>query len=118
MPAKIKDRDAHFWGKVKSGGPDDCWEWQGGRYGNGYGQLEFDGVKLKAHRYAAYLYGIVDELQAPKDRKSGGFVLHQCDNKLCCNPRHLRAGTLKENAQDDVARRRCVSRVPRRDASW
>lgn len=33
-------------------------------------------------------------------------VLHDCDNKLCCNPDHLYLGTDAENGRDRAARGR------------
>jgi hypothetical protein len=32
--------------------------------------------------------------------EKGKEIMHQCDNKLCCNPNHLLLGTHKENIQD------------------
>ena len=38
---------------------------------------------------------------------TGGLVvMHSCDNPPCCNPKHLESGTLRQNAQDCVARGR------------
>lgn len=37
------------------------------------------------------------------------FALHSCDNRKCCNPRHLRWGDAKENACDAVER--CEGRL-------
>lgn len=34
------------------------------------------------------------------------FILHQCDNSLCCNPRHMRVGSHEENMQEMVQRDR------------
>lgn len=30
----------------------------------------------------------------------GHYILHACDNPLCCNPAHLSAGTPQQNAVD------------------
>jgi hypothetical protein len=36
----------------------------------------------------------------------GLYVLHTCDNRACCNPKHVYAGTQKRNHQDSVERGR------------
>lgn len=33
-------------------------------------------------------------------------IMHQCDNRACCNPFHLKKGTVKENCEDMVAKGR------------
>jgi hypothetical protein len=51
---------------------------------------------MSVHRYSYELHkGPISE---------GLHVLHECDNKLCINPDHLRAGTHAENIRDAVAR--------------
>ena len=44
-----------FWQKVSIATPDDCWEWQGSRRGDSYGQLYIDGKHRATHRIAHYL---------------------------------------------------------------
>jgi len=34
------------------------------------------------------------------------MILHSCDNRKCCNPNHLRAGTGKDNYRDALERNR------------
>lgn len=34
------------------------------------------------------------------------IIRHTCDNVLCINPKHLKTGTLKDNARDMVVRGR------------
>jgi hypothetical protein len=89
---------AHFWSKVDVSHPYECWGWRGNAERNGYGRMQVDGSKLVAHRIAYQLIvGPIDE---------GNLVLHSCDNRLCCNPNHLRQGTHQDNMEDMVERRR------------
>lgn len=89
-----------FWPKVDVLGPDECWLWKAYIHDpSGYGQLSGDaGSSVYSHRAAYELfYGPIP---------NGLSVLHSCDNKPCCNPRHLRAGTQKDNLQDRFDRNR------------
>lgn len=66
-----------------------CWIWTSNKSQKGYGIISIMGKKHRAHR-VSYLeaYGTIPE----------GLVLdHTCRNRLCCNPKHLRAVTSKEN---------------------
>lgn len=89
----IEDR---FWSKVKRGKEDDCWEWQGARFRQGYGAFTNKTTKY-AHRMAYILtYGSIPE---------GMFILHKCDNPPCCNPKHLWLGTQADNVHDRYNKR-------------
>lgn len=73
----------------------ECWEWNGKRHQHNYGLLAPATARLvgewRVHRYSLILAGIsVDNL----------FVLHECDNPPCFNPKHLRVGTQKDNMRD------------------
>lgn len=85
-----------FWAKVNRAGTG-CHNWLGGLTSSGYGALAWKRKPAVAHRVAAFLSGLVTSVDAPDDRCSTGFVLHQCDNRRCCNPEHLRVGTLSQN---------------------
>lgn len=85
-----------FWTKVDSQGGDvtPCWEWKGTRHKNGYGLFYMPDLKRKvvAHRIAYALH------YGPFDRSL--VVMHMCDNRGCCNPSHLRLGTIADNNRD------------------
>ena len=75
---------------VRSG---DCLEWQGGKSGNGYGQIFVDGKCVGTHRLA---WVLANECAIP----DGLYVLHSCDNKICCEPAHLHLGTQLDNMRE------------------
>lgn len=84
-------------------GPDECWEWIGGRWSNGYGnhRVRVGGkvVQMTAHRFSYELhFGPIG------DRKI--LVCHACDNRLCVNPAHLWLGSHQDNADDMMAKGR------------
>ncbi len=81
-----------------------CFIWMGAlqgdgyQKGKGYGVLSFQGRRISAHR-AAYeaVNGAIPD---------GLFVMHKCDNTLCCNPAHLTLGTHQDNVDDCVSKGR------------
>jgi hypothetical protein len=79
-----------FYDKLKPNGS--CLEWHESQHVQGYGMTRIDGVLVRTHRLALTLEGI--------DVPDKMCVIHSCDNPCCCNPKHLRVGTMKENMAD------------------
>ena len=70
-----------------------CWEWQGASDGGsmGYGSFRVADSQVRAHRMAFWLwYGWWPEVCRH----------YVCNNPGCCNPYHLRDGTLEDNNRD------------------
>ncbi len=92
MTRPIADR---FWKFVDKKSNDDCWNWTGGKMGNGYGSLRVSN-KQGSHVYAHRLSWELHNGPIPK----GMQVLHHCDNPSCVNPNHLFIGTASDNMRD------------------
>ena len=98
---KDKEWVRTFMGKLKrpkSG----CWEWIGATDKSGYGRLHVKkycekktGRNFFAHRIS---YMIHRGYITPDE-----FILHQCHNRLCCNPKHHKLGDHYDN-MDDLSR--------------
>lgn len=73
------------WDKVDIGEEDQCWNWKGSIAANGYGRVS---GKLAHRLIYQHNVGPIPE---------GLEVQHICNNRRCCNPKHLKLGTHKEN---------------------
>jgi len=101
---KIQNLEEKFLSRVQK--TETCWIWTGGktgrsrnRNGNGYGIFCISGTtRMQAHRMSYRLF--VGEIP------EGLILMHTCDNPMCVNPDHLRAGTNRENIDDMIAKGR------------
>lgn len=97
-----------FWARVHKPSVDGCWEWSGSRNSTGYGTVAWHGVVYTAHRVAAWLDGMVASPSRPANSKVPTHVLHRCDNRACCNPRHFFLGSFSDNQLDAYSKKRQV----------
>ena len=108
-----KNTPALFWSRIDIQGADACWEWQGARTSSGYGNLGWSGQHVQAHRVAYFLTHGGISLQTGfrlegRAKRYKRFVLHTCDNRSCCNPKHLFLGSMRANQLDAYKKGRKV----------
>lgn len=103
----LRNTPEKIWKKIRKGRLNQCWNWSGNINTGGYGQVMFERRLSLVHRLV-YLWtfpGCID-VEAPKNSSVKGFVLHKCDNRICCNPRHLFVGSKDDNMKDMAAKGR------------
>lgn len=84
--------------KAKRNKKTGCLEWTGAVNEDGYGIIRHSKKALLVHRviYSVCIGPIDNQLN----------VLHRCDNPKCIEPKHLFAGTQRENVLDMFAKGR------------
>lgn len=78
-----------FWRHVQPAADDACWPWMQGCDDFGYGKVRYNSRSITAHRVAFFL----SKGHWPK------VACHECDNPICCNPKHIVDGTYALNVQ-------------------
>jgi hypothetical protein len=71
-----------------------CWNWTAWIEKSGYGRFKFNKKNILAHRFSYEYY--VGKLDSNLD------ICHNCNNRKCVNPMHLRQDTRSSNAIDMV----------------
>lgn len=84
------------WNITESG----CWEWKEFTNTDGYGMFRMASTSpmIGAHKASHVIY--------KGEVATGEVVRHTCDNPPCVNPDHLVLGTVADNVDDCVARKR------------
>ncbi len=77
---------------------DDCLIWPYAKNPNGYGSIRINGHGMRVHRHVCFLVN-------GRPPTSKHEAAHSCGkgSEGCCNPRHLRWATPRENAADKIA---------------
>lgn len=95
----LNNHEVRFWSFVNKKTEDECWLWCGCVRKDGrYGIFHVLGTPLDTHK-CAYL---LSKGEVPK----GMLVHHTCENKLCCNPKHLVASTSMDHPDSSATLRR------------
>jgi hypothetical protein len=92
------------WAKIAKG--EGCWEWQGSRNRDGYGQLA---TRSREQRWHLAHRVVWEDLHGPI--QAGMEVCHRCDNPPCCRPDHLFLGTHADNMADMAAKARTARAI-------
>lgn len=84
--------------------PNGCIEYTGAR-STGYGVIRLKGSDGKFHNEKVHrlVYSIFN---GPIEDNM--VIMHKCDNRGCCNPEHLDIGTMKDNIQDAITKKRML----------
>ena len=87
-----------LWSQIQiAEGADGCWNWTGKTGRNGYGVVSGLGGNTAVYRLMWSIFN-------PEQQSGNGMCIrHLCNNPSCCNPGHLKLGTMKENAFDRIA---------------
>ena len=80
-----------------------CWNWIGALNKQGYGIFSVNNKPFRAHRFSYEFYN--------GELKSNLEICHNCHNRKCCNPEHLRQDTRSSNRIDTLKEKKQYSQI-------
>ncbi len=102
-PKQLVER---FWSRVDKRKPEECWPWKATLFNTGYGMF-YAGEKTKSgNPKSTGTHRFIAELKIGRRLKKDEWALHECDNKNCCNPKHIYVGDHDDNMKDRQERNR------------
>lgn len=84
-------------------GNNNCWNWTGAKNKSGYGYWT-KGLHQPMWRVHRLMWALTHNESMPRTKKAFVVIDHICNNKLCCNPKHLQKITQSENIKRNPAR--------------
>jgi len=87
--------EQRFWSYVDKKNEDECWTWKGTKSGCGYGYFSYRNADIGAHRMSL-------QFKLGRPIIMGMHACHDCNNRHCVNPSHLREDTASSNVKDLV----------------
>lgn len=99
MPKTNKPTDVFKYIDLRGGDTNQCWPWTGRvNEKDGRPYMRLNGKSTLAYHIT---YELVRGVPV-----GTAYLLHSCDNKICCNPHHLHPGTHQENMDEMKERER------------
>ena len=95
IPDMTKEWISNFWDRVDIKGENDCWPWKLSLV-DGYGQFNMNGKSYRSNRISLFI----------ETKTQCEVARHTCDNRICCNPKHLEWGSVEDNVSDRIKRGR------------
>lgn len=96
----LRSIEERFWEKVDVKNENECWNWHK-PFKSPYPQISW----RDKYTMPVYSHWVAFELTYGP-RPKGAHICHHCDNKACCNPKHLYAGSQQTNTRDAITRNR------------
>lgn len=93
-----RSKSSNFkWLESLASGPrtNECITWPFAKRANGYGSIVWRYQRTTAHR-------VVCELAHGKPSHPSMHAAHDCGNRICCNPAHIRWASPRDNSADKV----------------
>lgn len=107
IPLLTNSAASVFWSHVWREEESKCWLWSAALYKDGYGnhRLKFDDNVYRCRKASRLAWAFTNDRWPGQNE----VVMHTCDNRKCCNPKHLRLGTNNENMKDMADKGRASS---------